>query len=1059
MRARLFFVTALVAGTVLAQVPRRLVDLERAPAQRDSSPSAFVSVGETVYFFANDRYGMEVWASRGTPATTWRVTESAPGPRLGWVAPSGSPLLLQTGAWVDPNGVALPLWTVAGDGGLEQVTQPGWAAGHDAGPDGYEFHWVGRLGAVSVVNRCPRSMSQPCELLGVAGTRAFGLPNPPGFIDSAVSVDAGILLTAAAGTFRFDGTSYTPLAMPGYFYGSPVEGRGLATYLYYQGSTQRVQYWSTDGLDAGRLFDLPVASTGYAGVFAGKLGVLTSLAASDTLNSVNLANGAVRRLGRASYGLTDVVLAGDNRAFVSLALASGRVTPHAIAFDAGSGDGGAFFATPIMPSLSPSQFISTALGSRAFFYASDGLHPGLWVTDGAKTALVAPDVSAWNTRAGCSWCFELGAASTGSTLVLTSMGPAGAEPLFTDGTTAGTQVHDLTPGTKSSFPTGLVAMPSAVALWVASGDASVTLQTVDVFDAGVRTWFEGDAFAWGSVPVSLGERLVNSFDDGSHGLELWLVGEGGAELVDLEPGVAGSAPSNFARCGAALCFTAHTGKSGTELWRTDGTVAGTYQMKDLNPGQASSWPAGLVSLNSGVVFVASDGVHGVEPWVSDGTEGGTHPLADVLPGEASSRPARLLSSGVRAWFAAYDGQHGAELWTTDGTSSGTQLVSDLEPGPRGSNPVPWAARGTEVLFTVEPSTGGVVAVSDGTVTGTRTVLELERTWVRAAVATRSRWFFITQAEQTAVLWVVEGTSRARSVQTWSQPPDQETWLHALGDDVAFPASTPESGVELWQTSDGGAHLVYDLAPGRIDSWPGRPAQIGTRLVFAATDIDDDREPWVLQLDPSLDDTPPMVSVQVEGPRRNGWLVGTATWSTVVVDRDSPILEVKGCDQEDLQQEGTFTRECRARSHGGVTTRQLELKRDVTPPLITCPPDVSVVAPDTGVVELTYQVRVSDSVDPAPLLTVNPPSGSAFGAGLSTVRALAVDAAGHSAFCSFDVTVVSPATPQQTTPQSPDRVRAGRCGCTTGDGGLLLMALGLLLKARRRAERAAGPARS
>src|SRR5262249_39719521 len=53
---------------------------------------------------------------------------------------------------------------------------------------------------------------------------------------------------------------------------------------------------------------------------------------------------------------------------------------------------------------------------------------------------------------------------------------------------------------------------------------------------------------------------------------------------------------------------------GRELWRSDGTAAGTVLVKDINPGSGSSNPEGLTLSGGHLFFTADDGVHGVELW-------------------------------------------------------------------------------------------------------------------------------------------------------------------------------------------------------------------------------------------------------------------------------------------------------------------------------------------------------------------------------------------------------------------------------------------------------------
>jgi ELWxxDGT repeat protein len=54
--------------------------------------------------------------------------------------------------------------------------------------------------------------------------------------------------------------------------------------------------------------------------------------------------------------------------------------------------------------------------------------------------------------------------------------------------------------------------------------------------------------------------------------------------------------------------------NGTELWRSDGTAAGTVLTADINPGFFSSSPADLTVAGGHLFFSADDGVHGRELW-------------------------------------------------------------------------------------------------------------------------------------------------------------------------------------------------------------------------------------------------------------------------------------------------------------------------------------------------------------------------------------------------------------------------------------------------------------
>ena len=56
-----------------------------------------------------------------------------------------------------------------------------------------------------------------------------------------------------------------------------------------------------------------------------------------------------------------------------------------------------------------------------------------------------------------------------------------------------------------------------------------------------------------------------------------------------------------------LFFSADDGVSGEELWKSNGTAAGTVMIKDIKSGSNGSWPKDFVNMNGTVFFIADDG--------------------------------------------------------------------------------------------------------------------------------------------------------------------------------------------------------------------------------------------------------------------------------------------------------------------------------------------------------------------------------------------------------------------------------------------------------------------
>lgn len=208
--------------------------------------------------------------------------------------------------------------------------------------------------------------------------------------------------------------------------------------------------------------------------------------------------------------------------------------------------------------------------------------------------------------------------------------------------------------------------------------------------------------------TALGGILYFGADDGSHGRELWRsdgTAAGTLLVHDVSPGAAGSTPIQLTAVAKRLFFVADDGVSGAELWCSDGTAAGTRLVKDIRPGPAGSNPRQLTAVGEWLMFNADDGSGGRELWRSDGTEAGTHLVHDIHSGVGDSDPTDLVAIGESLYFSADDGRHGRELWRSDGTAQGTTLVADLHPNGS-SAPADFTLLGSAVLFSADDGSHG-----------------------------------------------------------------------------------------------------------------------------------------------------------------------------------------------------------------------------------------------------------------------------------------------------------------------------------------------------------------
>lgn len=138
-----------------------------------------------------------------------------------------------------------------------------------------------------------------------------------------------------------------------------------------------------------------------------------------------------------------------------------------------------------------------------------------------------------------------------------------------------------------------------------------------------------------------------------------------APLLDIRPGNRGSQANcctEVVNFNDEFFFFANDGTSGNELWKSEGTAAGTVLVKDINPGIGNSFPVALNNLNGTRIFRANDGTTGTERWRSDGTAAGTVLVKDINSGKDSSTLTNSKDVNGTLFFAANDGTNGREFW-------------------------------------------------------------------------------------------------------------------------------------------------------------------------------------------------------------------------------------------------------------------------------------------------------------------------------------------------------------------------------------------------------------
>lgn len=146
--------------------------------------------------------------------------------------------------------------------------------------------------------------------------------------------------------------------------------------------------------------------------------------------------------------------------------------------------------------------------------------------------------------------------------------------------------------------------------------------------------------------------------------ELWITDgtTAGTLVLDSAPNTTGATYSAGIEFGGQYYFSKFETSTGSELWKTDGTVINTKMVKDINPGTTSSAANSFVPYNGKLYFIATDDASGAEVWRTDGTLLGTQLLYDINPGKKASSPTMMKVLAGKLYFLAVKVLSGREIW-------------------------------------------------------------------------------------------------------------------------------------------------------------------------------------------------------------------------------------------------------------------------------------------------------------------------------------------------------------------------------------------------------------
>jgi ELWxxDGT repeat protein len=857
--------------------------------------SSFTVVGPIAYFQAyTSDSGYEIWRSDGTETGTFMLRDLCSGDAYQSSDPEFS--VLGTTVYFIASDCVFgeELWKSDGTpGGTQRVKDinPGPYSSNleDLFVVGDKLFFTAYNGTTYTIWKSDGTEAGTTST-GVSGTPRFVLGNGL-FFTGTISGVCHIQRLDATNNTVADITTMCPRGIYGNGDGVSIAAGPALAYYTAGDTTTGTEVWRTDGTPAGTflVLDILPGQTGSmpSNFFVNPLSQLI-FSATDGTNGQEIwkSDGSA---GNAS--MIKNINAGSN----SSSPRDFTLWNNVIYFTAYDGTqtelwrtNGFSTETRIVKDLTPTAGVSsypsflTPTTNALFFIATDGTHAGaLFKTDGTSGGTVlVKDVNPTTNYGGAYAPVAFGA----GVFFLGDDGTHGGEPWFSDGTEAGTRMIKDIAGDENqgSRPFLLTPLNQQVlsfgyshsqtsgefyALYRSDGSVTGTL-ALKTFNQVPQSEYDID-----QAPAVFNGALyfAASTNSAATGTELWRTDgtiTGTTLFADIYPGPNSSSPRWLRPSGQTLYFRAYNNSNGDELWKTNGTLETTALVKDIRSGNNGSYPEFLTADGAGgVYFAATNEISGTELWHSDGTPSNTRLLLDIAPGTASSYPENLTLVGTNLFFTATDPTNGRELWVTNGTPQGTRRVRDITLGQPSTSFAPYrqpfAVLGNRVFFIASSAlVGDELWSSDGTENGTTIVKDVypgaipsdiqELTVMGGAV-----YFAATSDDGRRTLWRSNGTTAgtAHVVSGTSAPVNPES-LRVIDGRLYFSAADQpaSAGRELWVSDGtaGGTRLQQNLNPGPTNSNPRGMVKAGNRIYLSAYKPGAGVELWSAQ----IQQTPP-----------------------------------------------------------------------------------------------------------------------------------------------------------------------------------------------------------
>jgi ELWxxDGT repeat protein len=310
-------------------------------------------------------------------------------------------------------------------------------------------------------------------------------------------------------------------------------------------------------------------------------------------------------------------------------------------------------------------------------------------------------------------------------------------------------------------------------------------------------------------------------------------------VKDINTAPQSSSPNSFTDANGVMFFHAYDPVHGQELWKTDGTAAGTTLVKEITPGWAGSVPGvdqnlPMAALNGELYFVAAVPDIGFQLWKSDGTAAGTVPILG-MPVTIAAETAPVSIDGA-LYFLGMDSANHLELCRSDGTGAGTVQLTTSGLGPFRFQMVDLSG---SVYFLEEGfALPAKLWRTDGTQAGTGVVTTFSGGAANLTSSGDNLYLDASDGTNNG-LWKSDGTSGGTSF-VYGGNGFFAADFTSFNGQLYFVGTDNTNGTQLWQTDGTAAGTNIVPITGGNAPYGGGPSELtvaGNKLFFAENSSD------------------------------------------------------------------------------------------------------------------------------------------------------------------------------------------------------------------------------